>query len=560
MTQFMTQDERIGQQMRIRLFMLATAMAFLCAWVAQATPVRYHSATVPIEAGRSVTLSSAKGPVYLRSHTTGPTMFGMSEQRYRFTVGSAKKPMATAWVTVRTLDTGSRVVFARLSSPAQSVPLTMTLSTDTDTYSMHPFNIKASSAYSTRHGIDRTSGPWGWVELGGSDATTSSVFVSKAYGFRTLRKNYGHGKSSSAKLLLSERNLLSVDTARNHLVNVNLGLSATKASCERYFLLEDGSIVDTNTPKALVSTVTATDACWLDPTGCYEKGPYSIEPETRDGYVRSLLDMRSDDVIDAYAHTGSPFMEDLLLNDVYSLGLIRSADGLWRTNYTSTWVKSESHIVAPYVDTRHNEGIALSSARIADLLTSAGVVPADGIRAWGSPYASFLSRRAAAGAVIRTAHGFYFSDYYDASGKARCHASLNHSLGEMNYLLVRSGDSSSTPQFALAMKIKSAIDDTGRHWIRPNSDLWYQRNLNGKFQGTDYPTVTYFDLLNSQALLVKLTGQRDATFDRLIASKAKYLKGIGVSVPSSISEERLVGPSTEPQIPVQTGTSEDRLP
>ena len=61
---------------------------------------------------------------------------------------------------------------------------------------------------------------------------------------------------------------------------------------------------------------------------------------------------------DNYLGTGSALFENLLLNDVYTLALIRSPDGLWRTNFTSMWVKAESGIHAPYVDTHHNDAIA----------------------------------------------------------------------------------------------------------------------------------------------------------------------------------------------------------
>lgn len=77
------------------------------------------------------------------------------------------------------------------------------------------------------------------------------------------------------------------------------------------------------------------------------------------------------------------------------------------------------------------------------------------------------------------------------------------------------------------MKVKSAVDEDDAQWIAPNGDLWYQRNLDRTYEGTDYRTVTYYDLLNSQALLEHLTGQRDVVFDRLIASKQNFLAGGG---------------------------------
>jgi len=461
---------------------------------------------------------------------------------------------------VRALGTGSHIVFARLSSPKHSVPVAVSLRSASGSYSLHPFHLKSSPTYSKVWGVDRSSGPWGWVGLSGGKAADGNVFVSKAYIYKDLKKTYGNGKSSSVKQLVSEKDLLSVGRTKNHLVSLSFGMATAKNSCERYFLLTGRSIVDTGVPQSRIATVSAAEVKWLAPDGSFAIAPYSIEPATKEGFVRSLLYMRGDQLLDAYKQTNSSLLQDLLLNNEYSLGLIRSSDGLWRTNYTSTWVKSESHIVAPYVDTRHNEAIALASSNIATALVDGGYAPAQGIAAWSWPYWSFLSGRASAGAVVHTAHGFYLSDYYDADGKAKCHASLNHSLGELNYLLTQSGDSSSTPQFALAMNIKSAVDDSGVSWIAPDSDLWYQRNLDGSFGGTDYRTVTYYDLLNSQSLLETLTGSRDAILDQLIASKAQFLNSTGTSVPVPTLQDRLATSAAGARRTTPVDVDEDRLP
>lgn len=509
--------------MRGRLIVAIVLLGLLHAGVAQAAPVRLRSASVALAAGHTVTVSSSKGSVSFLGRTSGPTVFGVSEKRYRYAVGPRKKPLATVWLTVRTLPTGSQLVFARVASPRRTVPVTVALKSHATSFSAHDLGLRPSAVYDAHYGVDLTSGPYGWIDLSGAGASNRSVFLSKAYRFKDLKKSYAMGGSSSVKQLVSERSLVTAGRQKDGAVRVALGLVSAKDSCERYFLLTPRAIVDSQTTAALVATVTASEARWLDPRGSYKKAPYSIEPFTKKGYVRSLLEMRADSLREGYELTGSALFEDLLLNNEYSLALIRSSDGLWRSNYTSTWVKAESGIVAPYIDTRHNEGISLGSTRIADALAGRGVGWADGIRAWALPYATFLSGRAAAGAVLHMPGGFYFSDYYDTSGRAKSHASLNHSLGEMNYLLTQCGDASSTPLFALAMDIKSAVDDNGTQWIAPNGDLFYQRNVSGSFEGTDYPTVTYYDLLNSQQLLEKLGCCRDPIFDKLIASKQGFL-------------------------------------
>jgi hypothetical protein len=452
----------------------------------------------------------------------------------------------------------STVVFARLQSPKSSVPVTLSLKSRAKGYSAHDFHLKASLAYDTHLGIDRTSGPYGWIGLTTGPTTDRNVFVSKAYRYKPLHKTYASGGTSSVKALVSEKASVSVGRLKDRSLRITMGLAAAKDTSERYFVVTHRPIVTPDAPSSMVAAVTAAEVGWLDPSGTYRKAPYSIEPWTPDGYVRSLLEMRADDLRDAYGRTGAPIFEDLLYNNEYSLALIRSADGLWRTDYTSTWVKAESRIVAPYVDTRHNEGIALASTDIADSLVKHGQLAADPIRLWATPYSAFLTGRAAASAVTTTTNGFYFADYYDAGGVDKEHSSLNHSLGEMNYLLVQCGDSSSTPLFDLAMKIRSAVDDSGKAWIAPNADLWYQRNLNGTFEGTDYHTVTYFDLLNSQSLLEHLTGQRDATFDVLIASKRHFL---GLDVGPTAMQRSAPATTGEPHDSVGSASEREiRLP
>jgi len=507
-------------------------LALLPTSVAHAAPAKYRSASLGLDGARTVVLSSTKGTVSLLNRSRGPSRLGTSELRYLYAVGSRRHRLATVLLTVRTLCTGSRVVFARLATPQSSIPVTVALKTKSRGYSAHDLHLVASPINDAHVGVDRTSGPYGWIELTTSGVTDRSVFLSKAYRFKTLKMTYRGGGTSTVKQLVWEKPLISVGRLKDGSVRIALGLSAAKDSCERFFVVTPRPIVTLEASAGVIASATVTQARWLDPGGAFLKGPYSIEPRTRTGYVRSLLETRGGVLRVAYGRSGAPLLEDLLLNDVYTLGLLRSADGLWRTNYTSTWVKNESGISAPYVDTRLNECIALESPATADVLDARGNHSVDAIRAWTPAYGSFLTAEAAQGAVIPTLSGFYFADYYDTAPLAKVHASLNHTLGEMNYLLTQCGDSSATPMFDLAMKVKAAVDDSGTAWIAPDGDLFYQRNLDGTFEGADYRTLTLGDLLNSQRLFEKLIGARDPIFDQLIDSKRTFL---GLSAPAALT-------------------------
>lgn len=496
-------------------------MFLLLPSIAGAAP-KYRAATIAIDRTHRLTVASSKGTVIRLGTSSGPRLLGICDRGYRFVVGSKKKPRATVYVTVRSLPTTSQVVFTRLESPKQAVPVTVTFVGPGESYSKTVLGMKANLTRSVHTGVDRTSGPYGWITLSSRGALDRSVFLSKAYRFRLLTHKYRRGGTSYVKSLVSESNLVSVRKLPGSTIGVSVGLAANKDSCERYFIVSPRNIVETDTPVSLVASITATEWRWLDPTGSYIKVG-SSEPYSSRGYGRGLATMRANSTLRSYTRSGAALFENLLLNDAYSLTLIRSSDGLWRTNYTSMWVKSESGIVAPYVDTCHNDVFAGLGPLFANALAAHGVTTADGIREWSSPFATFLAGRAATGNVISTERGYYFADYYDASGLAKVHASLNHNLGEMCYLMGQSGDTSATVAFQVAMNIKAAIDDSGTTWIAPNDNMYYQRDLAGKYSGLESPGLSYDGLLAGQMYFQKFLGETDPVFDQLIASKKRRL-------------------------------------
>jgi hypothetical protein len=506
---------------------VACTIACLAPVEAHAAP-RYRTYTVALDRSHQVVVSSSRGSVFFLGKSLGPTRLGTTELRYRLGVGSRKKRLATIYLTVRSLPTTSQVVFARLESPKHMTPVKVTFVGPGDSLTRKALGIKPDLTRNIHVGVDRTSGPYGWVSTSVGGVLDRSVFLSKAYRYRRLVKKYRVG-TSSVKRLVSESSQVSTRKERGGKVSVSLGLIASRDVCERYFIVSPRAIVETDTPVSMIATLTTKEWRWLDPSGAYRKAP-NCEPRSSQAFCRHLGVMRGQETTHAYKKNGSALFENLILNNLYSLALLRSPDGLWRTNYTSMWVKNESGIAAPYVDTRHNEAFALKSPPLADALNANGVTAADEIRTWAPHFANFLAARAARGNVIRTAHGYYFSDYYDASGRAKVHASLNHSLGEMCYLLQQTGDSSATPEFQMAMSIKAAIDDCGTAWIAPGHNTYYQRNLNGTYSGYESDDLSYGELQIAQGYFLRFLGQTDPVFDALIANK-KAKRGITASPP-----------------------------
>lgn len=481
-------------------------------------------ATMPLDATHILTISASDLDVKLASTVTAARVFDTTQQTFGYTLEATKAPAGALSLTVRTLPSGSKMIFADLEARNAPAAVTLAISSISQQAVLHDLGLKPVLTPNKVQGVDYTSGPIGWIDFSRGAASDAPLFLSKAYRYDILTKSYPNGGLSTVRELVSETPTMTIVQDGVSPVTVDLGLDASSAQhCERYFLISSSEISDTLVQAYSVARVMGDEWRWLDPLGSYDKAPYSIEPATKRGYVRSLVDMRGSETLAAYRATRSALFGDMLVNDLYTLGAVRSPDGLWRTDYTSTWVKAESGIVAPYVDTRHNEHLSELSLSIAESLGSRGVIAVAECTKWADVYAAYLSGRAAAGAVVRTPHGMLFADYYDASGKLKVHTSLNHALGEMNYLYDMYLRTADYRYVDLAEQVRAGIDDTAPGWIRPNHDLYYQRNLNGTFSGTDYPVVTYMDLLGARMRIFGIMGEIDPAIEQLLASKAAFL-------------------------------------
>ena len=108
--------------------------------------------------------------------------------------------------------------------------------------------------------------------------------------------------------------------------------------------------------------------------------------------------------------------------------------------------------------------------------------------------------------MIETENGYYIADYFSENQAKKTHVSLNHALGEMNFLFRAYNDRDNQVYLDTALMIKKAVEDTGKGWINPeNGDLfWYQINANFKFDGNDNPILTLVDLTKSISLFTEM--------------------------------------------------------
>ena len=105
-------------------------------------------------------------------------------------------------------------------------------------------------------------------------------------------------------------------------------------------------------------------------------------------------------------------------------------------------------------------------------------------------YASYLLSHAGKHAVQTPSGGILVDDYAYA-GADPTHCSLNHQLAEALFLF----ETEVPVGQAMAQRMILGIEDTTAQWLRKDGNLHYAYYPDGTFGGTDYPFLTYNDLL-----------------------------------------------------------------
>lgn len=213
--------------------------------------------------------------------------------------------------------------------------------------------------------------------------------------------------------------------------------------------------------------------------------------------------------------------------------------GFWITQPKSRWLYDDYNIDAGFYDTRFSTDAALF---LMDMYLYYKDKNIEGM-SYLSPdesnqlmislkeYADFLIWYSDKYSFITRNGGLLLQDYYHPTiPHAPTHASLNHLVTEMNFLLSysllldRQNDTNQKyPYLELASKIRIAVHDTGTHWIKDNHDLWYAYMPDGSYGLLDYPRLTRNDLMISINLLETVFGEKDPIFQMLVQSKENYL-------------------------------------
>ncbi|MEK4027225.1 S-layer homology domain-containing protein [Pseudobacillus sp. FSL P4-0506] len=456
-----------------------------------------------------------------------------TDSHYYYYLGQVSKPLGSLQVTLRKLDNGDTFVFTKFihngsDTYSASVSLPFEQANEHSIAKYSSFGTVNQSHHSV-FGVDKTSHPVGILSVKNGTTLKNEMMVGKNYISLQRQTNYSNGQRSVIRELLDEKESYEVveDTAKQTITaQMNMEVRG-KAISESWLLLsgkplfENASNRDDWFKRTIAEYISINN--WLTADGAYTKLPWSIEPAHQMGYGRNVGRLQGGVYLTVYNENKERYLRDLVVNsladlDTLSGGALTAGENpIFETEYTSSGLKEQYGLTAPYIDTRHNENAALFLKNTAESLNISQLKGAN-LR-----YADFLVSQKGLGNIIPvTASSYLIADYYKADGpKVRTHASLNHTLGEMRFLLETYKQTKNNAYLTTARQLKAGVENL--NWARPNGDLWYQYNGNGKFGGNDYENLTLMDLLLSQNIFAEVDIPRSKAFDAMIKQKTKYL-------------------------------------
>ncbi|BAU29329.1 hypothetical protein DFP93_11637 [Aneurinibacillus soli] len=256
--------------------------------------------------------------------------------------------------------------------------------------------------------------------------------------------------------------------------------------------------------------------------GSYSIIPNNYEPASPTSYYRNPANGEGLRAV-KYAddrRKGTLFM-DIATHLAYCAAASQNADGFWPTYPRSQWLYHEYGIDYMYMDNRRNADNTTFLLRYQQMFHDP--VIAQSLRRFDAYIIPYVDRykRQIAGRTIS-----FIPDYIGSTTIKASHTSLNHLTANMNYLLEAYLADGDNVKKEAAFTLLSALDVTKVRWIRPDSNFYYALTpaLTPYFSGEDYYKLTRDDLLESQALLTRITGKPSNTITYLITQKEKWME------------------------------------
>ena len=429
----------------------------------------------------------------------------------------------TLKVTKRVLHTEDTFIFFEYQGEKTKIKINV----DTVRECLNYMNLYKKPPFDNRYGENKATGLNAYLDM-----DKGSAVVSNVYSYNILQKKYEDNTVSTVYELVEEDTNVEIKKKGEMILSVG-----SKVGASSFFILLSKNKLFANRDNLnnymgyfyeAVYNNSVWNTFFVVPAGTYTKLPYSIEPFTKEGYGYSLHHSSRKDMIPFFEETKERFFENFIANAVIQSFLYQEQEhGMFLSNYTSTWLKKDTGITAPYVDTRLNETFTLMVQDFQKLTSHFDTLdPMLG-------YVEFFCKQYELGVQVYTmdgdkGKGVFFPDYFKSGLGTLTHTSLNHQLGIAQMFLRAWGKYKNEDYKTVLEAMLIFIDYTHEKWIQKNDDLFYgiKQDSGGQFEyfDKDYVYVTLLDLLLIQKALQEHGFNKYNAIDVLIQSKLKFLR------------------------------------
>jgi hypothetical protein len=424
----------------------------------------------------------------------------------------------------RCIDNGDFFLFFDITNPKPQ-KIIFKINNNPKVYSYE--DIYEKPPYDDRYGENEVTGPYAYL-----DFNKNSAILSKLYYFNELRHNYPEDQYSSVLELKEENMDIEINNSR-----IIMNISNISDNCSFFILLSKEQLF-TNKQNSdnffkkyfeSIKSNAVESSYFIRYDGTYTKLPYSIEPFTIHGYGFSLHHSSKRELIPELKKKKDRYFYDFIVNAITQTVLYqKNENGVFFTKHTSTWLKKDTGITAPYIDTRLNETFNLMVTNFKK------IYPEFDIKNYTQNYCDFLIKEFELDNVYRLNEGIFFPDYFKNNMVEKTHSSLNHQLGIINLMFHIYRKTKKEKYLKLAKKMLIFLEKTHYLWINPeNNNLFYGikvQDKNIEMFGNDYVYVTLIDLLSIQKALDDNHLVKNPIIDELIFSKIEYLNNNGFSI------------------------------
>ncbi|MGD7043193.1 hypothetical protein [Jeotgalibacillus proteolyticus] len=442
--------------------------------------------------------------------TKTDTNHGIKDVTYLYDLTKENKAIGELTLVQRTFSTGDKMYFAEIDA-SDEVSLNITLEENPDELTHETLDKTVEEVYPFRK--DRTLADPLTNKLTYLESREHSFLFGSQISFQDISEEEPSDGSMShvLELLASDHSITTDDE-----VSIQL---KTSEKAHTWWMESDEKLFMNMDDFEEAYEIGIDEFRWITKDMLYSHGLSSIFPSSEDAFVNSLV--RQSGRASSIKLMNKPdhrFWININEHQFKSLELRRHEDGMWHTNYTSTWLNKAYDFGADYIDSRHNDNIFRSQLRRANYLGYNEY--ADN---W-NVYADFLVKRADEGSILQTSTGYFLIDYYEDDADQLTHVSLNHALSLMNYLIASYQETGNSELLPTIKAHQNALEETAEEWINEDGYLNYQVNTDGSYSGVDYNLVTYYDLLYSVELIEEVFPEDQTDhLEQLIQAKEEQL-------------------------------------